>query len=106
RVGHATLGRYLFNAALPLPQYGAKYLVSHLLASGEQLRELLDQAVTDLDHLEAVCRVGYVFRLHAELVSAPEPKSRAVADVARWLGLNSHVLWAHPSAVVQLANQA
>ncbi|GLC68369.1 hypothetical protein PLESTF_000683700 [Pleodorina starrii] len=104
RVGHATLGRYLFNAAHPLPSYGAKYLVSHLLAAG-QLRELLDQVVTDLDHLEAVCRVGHVFRLHAELAAA-EPKSRAVADVVRWLGLNSHVLWAHPSAVVQLANEA
>ncbi|KXZ56037.1 hypothetical protein GPECTOR_2g1589 [Gonium pectorale] len=104
RIGHATLGRYLFNAAHPLPEYGAKYLVTHLLAAGK-LRELLDQAVTDLDHLEAACRVGYVFRLHAELAAA-EPKSRAVADVVRWLGLNSHVLWAHPSAVVQLANEA
>ncbi|GIL47581.1 hypothetical protein Vafri_4369 [Volvox africanus] len=104
RIGHATLARYLFNAAHPLPSYGSKYLVTHLLAA-EQLKELLDQVVTDLDHLEAVCRVGYVFRLHAELAAA-EPKSRAVADVVRWLGLNSHVLWAHPSAVVQLANEA
>ncbi len=106
RVGHATLGRYLFNAAHPLPAYGAKYLVTHLLEAGrEHLRELLDQAVTDLDHLEAVCRVGHVFRLHAEL-AAEEDKSRAVADVVRWLGLNSHVLWAHPGAVIQLANEA
>ncbi|GLI58954.1 hypothetical protein VaNZ11_000672 [Volvox africanus] len=104
RIGHATLARYLFNAAHPLSSYGSKYLVTHLLAA-EQLKELLDQVVTDLDHLEAVCRVGYVFRLHAELAAA-EPKSRAVADVVRWLGLNSHVLWAHPSAVVQLANEA
>ncbi|KAG2494495.1 hypothetical protein HYH03_007264 [Edaphochlamys debaryana] len=105
RVGDATLGRYLFNAAHPLPSYGAKYLVSHLLAAGPKLKELLDQAVTDLDHLEAVCRVGYVFRLHQELAAA-ETKSRAVSDVVRWLGLNSHVLWAHPAAVVQLANEA
>ncbi|KAG2452564.1 hypothetical protein HYH02_002801 [Chlamydomonas schloesseri] len=105
RVGHATLGRYLFHAAHPRPAYGAKYLVSHLLAAGAKLKEVLDQAVTDMDHLEACCRVGHVFRLHAELAAA-EPKSRAVADVVRWLGLNSHVLWAHPAAVVQLANEA
>ncbi|PNW74724.1 hypothetical protein CHLRE_12g512750v5 [Chlamydomonas reinhardtii] len=105
RVGHATLGRYLFHAAHPRPAYGAKYLVTHLLAAGAKLKELLDQAITDMDHLEACCRVGHVFRLHAELAAA-EPKSRAVADVVRWLGLNSHVLWAHPAAVVQLANEA
>ncbi len=58
RIGHATLARYFFNAAHPLPSYGAKYLVTHLLAA-EQLKELLDQVVTDLDHLEVRAAGGW-----------------------------------------------
>ncbi|KAG2487965.1 hypothetical protein HYH03_013405 [Edaphochlamys debaryana] len=105
RVGHSLLGKHLL-AARPVSVYGARYLVTHLIKAGSDTA-LLDKALQDLSYLEAACRQGDVFKLHAELASLPEAQaSRVVTDVVRWLGLNGGVLWSHPGAVGQLAAEA
>jgi hypothetical protein len=57
--------------------------------------------------MEAACRTGDVFKLHAELASLPPDRmTDVVADVVRWLGLNGAVLWNHPQSVRQVAAEA
>ncbi|GIM11101.1 hypothetical protein Vretimale_14612, partial [Volvox reticuliferus] len=105
RRGHSLLGKHLLTAR-PLGVYGARYLVTHLIKAGSE-PALLDAALQDLAYLEAACRTGDVFKLHAELASLPDERTTdVVADVVRWLGLNGAVLWSHPQSVTQVAAEA
>ncbi|KAG2433437.1 hypothetical protein HXX76_008494 [Chlamydomonas incerta] len=105
RRGHLALGRHLL-AARPISVYGARYLAAHLIRAGSE-PGALDTALQDLSYLEAAVRQGDVFGLHAELAGLPPDRSTPVVnDVVRWLGLNGHVLWSHPGAVLQLAAEA